>query len=102
MQVITHKWMHVAHTFDSRPYEEEDAARIFRGIVRSLDQLHSAGMLHGNLSPDTVLVDLNDIDRCSLSLSLSLSLCLSLSLSLSLSISLSLSRSRSLKASRTC
>lgn len=56
--------MHVAHTHDSRPYEEEDAARIFRGIVRSVDKLHSADMLHGNLSPDTVLVSLNDIDQC--------------------------------------
>lgn len=62
--VITHKWMHVAHTHDSRPYEEEDAARIVRGILQSLDELHSADMMHGNLSPDTILVDLNDIDIC--------------------------------------
>eukprot|EP01046_Picozoa_sp_COSAG06_P012033 COSAG06_NODE_694_length_13019_cov_11.782043_14_plen_354_part_00 len=61
--VITHKWMHVAHTYDSRPYEEEDAARIFRGLVITLDKLHSADILHGNLAPDNILVDLNDIDK---------------------------------------
>ena len=58
--VITHKWMHVAHTFDSRPYEEEDAARIFRSIVTAVARLHSVNIVHGNLAPDHILLDMDD------------------------------------------
>ena len=37
---ITHNWYKVAHTWDSRPYEEEDASRIFRSLVKSVAVLH--------------------------------------------------------------
>ena len=48
---------------DDRPLTEDEAIRLLRRLARGLDQAHSRGVIHRDLSPDNVILPHDNVDE---------------------------------------